>query len=129
MTRRVIPLLVMAGAGSGVLSSCGGTCQSIPSCIPQPAIRVTVTTAVPSGAVAGVVVEVSPSFPGSTTCTVDASVTVCTVLGGLGQYTLRVGAPGYQTVQTDVTVGGTTRACDCSIVSRRDVVVVLQRAS
>jgi hypothetical protein len=88
-----------------------------------------VTSAATGGPVEGIVLEVSPSFPGSSTCTVEASATACTVFGGSGHYALRVGAPGDQTIQRDVSVGGTTRERECPTITRETVVVVLSTAS
>src|SRR5262245_52814897 len=103
--------LVGFGLAGVVLAGCGGDCPGIASCALQPAIRVSVTSAVSPGPVANVALDVSGANVGPIACTMEASATVCTVLGYPGTYGLVVKAPGFASAERTVSVRGTSGEC------------------
>jgi hypothetical protein len=114
--------LVLAGLLPG---ACGHDCNGIASCALQPAIRVSVTSALGPGPVANVALDVSGANVGPTACTMEASATVCTVVGYPGTYGLVVRAPGFESVERSVPVRGSSGQCGCPLVTLENVRVAL----
>lgn len=108
-------LLVSAG-----LSACGGGDCVTPPC-PQPAaLVITVTSATTGNPIT--TAAVAEHTPSSTQIPCNAT---CTVLGGPGQYTITVGAPGFDPVDRAVQVTGSTPKCGCETADTQHLTIAL----
>jgi hypothetical protein len=120
----------MAGVATlgALLLSCGDDCSGIgsASCAPQLVIRATISDASDGGPVQNVSLQVSNGAP--TMCSIEANATVCKVWSFSGTFTLIVAAPGFQSIERDITVKGENRPCSCPTVVTENVAVSLSRA-
>jgi hypothetical protein len=96
------------------------------------AFSVTVTSAVSAGPVAGAYVSGDPYGTGDgnrcnqaldSTCCDQAPASTCYLRGFDGQYSLQIGAPGFQSVQRSITIapGSGGRCCPGTIPGHFDV--------
>jgi hypothetical protein len=90
-------------------------------------VRVT-EAASPAAPVAGAFVDVrhGGALLGVVSCLPQASGSVCVLGGGGGGYDLRVGAPGFRSVERSVEVPGEGGAC-CPDVRTQQLDVALER--
>jgi hypothetical protein len=118
-----IGLAFAAACGDG-----GGEVVCVtPLCALPIAIRLTVTggNAAP---VNGLLFKIIGPGAGFTCDPIGASI--CAVLGYEGSYQLDISAPGFQSVQKTVQVGGTgPQRCGCRVVNTENVVVALVASS
>ena len=123
------PRLLFAGrALIGLLVATSGCnfhdCLQIPCPLPI-AVDAVVMSATGS-ALPGLFVQVGAPITATIAC--DAATGRCVVPGSAGNYVLRFGAPGFQTMQRTVTVSvvRATGACGCDAVTTQPLQVTLQ---
>lgn len=98
-------------------------CVAMPCPLPT-AVDAVVTNAAGSP-LTGLFVDVVAPFTARVSC--DAATGRCIVPGNAGNYTLRFGATGYQTVERSVSVARVraTTACGCDAVTTQQVSLTL----
>ena len=92
---------------------------------PLPTAVVTNVTNAAGSPLAGLFVDVIAPFTARVSC--DATSGRCVVPGDAGNYTLRIGATGYQTVERRVTVTRVraTTDCGCDVVMTQQLSLTL----
>ncbi len=115
----------------------GGECIAVPGCPPAEAALITITSSATNTAVNGVTITVNGDVAHALQC--DGN---CLVPGYAGKYVFDISAPGFATVQRTIVVTGATKqfdvygpegfegkSCDCAVVDRQRLDVVLTPAS
>jgi hypothetical protein len=127
MARRRWTVLV----GAATVMALGASRCSSPECVHPPcalptAIIIGVTSA--AGApITGASAEVSGAvtITPALKCNTGSLQNTCMVLGGAGNYDVRVSAPGFQAVEQSIVVTGSQPLCGCGSVDTRMVTIAL----
>src|SRR6185503_10897089 len=93
---------------AGAAACGGGECLALPCPLPL-ALTITLQSAATRTGVKDATIAVTG--PTQTTMSCD---TVCMIPGTAGDYHLSISAPGFTTVNQDVTVTGDNPSCGCS---------------
>ena len=123
----------------GLVAACGsdgGTCITVPGCLPGRAATITVSSSATNAPLRGVSITINGDAANALQC--DSS---CLVWGGAGKYVLDISAAGFKTVQQTIVVtsaekkldvygpdGYEGKSCACDVVNTQQLAVRLDPA-